>query len=98
MELKFVNAKSPDFAMLAQKLDDYYFEVVGAVQNICQLMVCLFVKPGNTQSSGNFKVRIFLNREPLHTGSAGPNFCFCIHVGFFRNDRHEFVTANAENI
>ena len=33
MELKFVNAKSPDFAMLAQKLDDYYFEVVGAVQN-----------------------------------------------------------------
>lgn len=32
MELKFVNAKSPDFAMLAQKLDDYYFEVVGAVQ------------------------------------------------------------------
>ena len=31
MELKFVDAKNADFAMLAQKLDDYYFELVGDV-------------------------------------------------------------------
>lgn len=31
MELKFVDAKSADFAMLAQKLDEYYFELVGDV-------------------------------------------------------------------
>ncbi len=32
MELKFVNVNSVDFAMLAKKLDEYYFEVVGPVQ------------------------------------------------------------------
>ena len=32
MELRFVSPESPDFAMLAQKLDEYYFELVGDVQ------------------------------------------------------------------
>lgn len=31
MELRFVNAESQDFRMLTQKLDDYYFELVGDV-------------------------------------------------------------------
>ena len=31
MELRFVTAKSPDFAMLTQRLDAYYFELVGDV-------------------------------------------------------------------
>lgn len=31
MELRFVGADSADFRMLAQKLDEYYFELVGEV-------------------------------------------------------------------
>ncbi len=31
MELRFVSPKSPDYAMLAKKLDDYYFSLVGDV-------------------------------------------------------------------
>lgn len=31
MELRFVTADSSDFAMLAKKLDEYYFELVGDV-------------------------------------------------------------------
>ena len=32
MEIKIVPTDSQDYAMLAQKLDDYYFEIVGPVQ------------------------------------------------------------------
>lgn len=32
MELRFVTAENQDYAMLAQKLDEYYFELVGDVQ------------------------------------------------------------------
>ena len=36
MELRFVTAKSPDFAMLTQRLDAYYFELVGDVHKLCR--------------------------------------------------------------
>lgn len=32
MELRFVTAENQDYAMLAQKLDEYYFELVGDIQ------------------------------------------------------------------
>ena len=31
MELRFVSPKCPDYAVLAKKLDDYYFSLVGDV-------------------------------------------------------------------
>lgn len=33
MRISFVPASSPDFRMLAAKLDEYYFELVGDIQN-----------------------------------------------------------------
>lgn len=33
MKISFVPASSPDFRMLAAKLDEYYFELVGDIQN-----------------------------------------------------------------
>lgn len=49
MELRFVNAENQDYAMLAQKLDEYYFELVGDVHlryaeaNKPQNFACLVV-------------------------------------------------------
>ena len=49
MELRFVDAKSTDYRMLAQKLDDYYFSLVGDVHlryaeaNRPENMACLIV-------------------------------------------------------
>lgn len=49
MELRFVDAKSADYRMLAQKLDDYYFSLVGDVHlryaeaNRPENMACLIV-------------------------------------------------------
>ena len=49
MELRFVTAESQDYAMLAKKLDEYYFELVGDVHlryaqaNLPQNFSCLVV-------------------------------------------------------
>ena len=55
MELLFVSAKCPDYAMLAKKLDDYYFTLVGDVHlkyaavNDPRNMACIVVAyEGNT--------------------------------------------------
>ena len=55
MELRFVSAKCPDYAMLAKKLDDYYFTLVGDVHlkyaavNDPKNMACIIVAyEGNT--------------------------------------------------
>ncbi len=53
MELRFVDARNTDYLMLAQKLDEYYFTLVGDVQlryaeaNRPENMVCLIVAYDN---------------------------------------------------
>lgn len=53
MELRFVDARNTDYLMLAQKLDEYYFTLVGDVQlryaeaNRPENMACLIVAYDN---------------------------------------------------
>ena len=67
MELRFVSAKCPDYAMLAKKLDEYYFTLVGDVHlkyaavNDPKNMACIIVTNGkihdqNTSIPGKYSL------------------------------------------